>query len=74
MIEYLRTFGTRIRVVVNAVSLETVSELTRLAGEFEDFELVQVAVSRSRCLGSHHLMMAENPVYIASFTIQPGIE
>ena len=74
MIEYLRTFGTRIRVVVNAVSLETVSELTRLAGEFEDFELVQVAVSRSRCLGSHHLMMAENPVYIASFTIQPEIE
>ncbi len=72
MIEYLRTFGTRIRVVVNAVSLETVSELTRLAGELENFELVQVAVSRSRRLGSHHLMMAENPVYIASFAIQPG--
>ncbi len=124
VIEYLKTFGTRIRVVVTAVSLETVSELTQLVKKIEsgdmaervdtgstgtvatgmdpnaaddtasrvivtndvaanadraiwmeknahpEVELVQVSVSRSRRLGSHHLMTAENPVYIASFTIQ----
>lgn len=73
MIEYLKTLGTCVHVVVNAVSLETVSELTQLIKEKNailDVELVQVSVSRSRRLGSHHLMMAENPVYIASFTIQ----
>lgn len=59
------------RVVLNAVSLETIAEVTRMQKEFcppEGFRMecdcVQLQVSRARELGNYHLMQAENPVYI----------
>ena len=60
-----------IRVVVNAISLETVSDITALLKHIkhEDLEIVSVSVSRMRAIGSHHLMMGENPVMIISFDI-----
>lgn len=60
-----------IRVVVNAVSLETIAEINSVIRETgaRDVLIEQIAVSRSRELGSYHLMTAENPVMIASFTI-----
>lgn len=58
----------RVRVVVTAVSLETVSEafgcLSALG--MADVEAVQVSVSRARALGAHHLMRAQNPVFVFS--------
>lgn len=58
-----------VRIVVNAISLETVAELTVFIKENQitDAEIVNLQVSRSKQVGSHHLMMANNPVYIVSF-------
>lgn len=70
IVRAVREKNVHTRFVVNAVTLETVAKLSALAEEFSeyaDMELVQVGVSRSRARGSHHLMMAENPVYIAAF-------
>ena len=60
------------RVVVNAVSLETISELTKLVKSYptEQEEIVQLQASRAVMAGSYHLMRAENPVYICSFTFR----
>ena len=60
------------RVVVNAVSLETISELTKLVRSYptEQEEIVQLQASRAVKAGSYHLMRAENPVYICSFTFR----
>ena len=60
-----------IRVVINAVSLETISEISSVIRESDltDISIEQVSVSKSREFGSYHLMTAENPVLIASFTI-----
>lgn len=57
------------RVVVNAVTLETLGEMTELWKEFpvEENEIVQVSVSRAKEAGRYHLMQAENPVYIMAF-------
>jgi precorrin-6Y C5,15-methyltransferase (decarboxylating) len=61
-----------IRVVINAVSLETIAEVTGVIREMKVRDLVveQVSVSRSRELGSYHLMTAENPVMIAAFNLE----
>jgi precorrin-6Y C5,15-methyltransferase (decarboxylating) len=61
-----------IRVVINAVSLETIAEVTGVVREMKVSDLVieQVSVSRSRELGSYHLMTAENPVMIAAFNLE----
>lgn len=66
----LRQINPCMRVVINAVSIETVCELREiLAMEgVKEAELVQLQASRARELGSYHLMQAENPVWICSFT------
>lgn len=57
-----------IRIVANAVSLEAISELTGLIKhfEFEDTQVVQMSVARSKKLGNYNLMMGQNPVFIVA--------
>ena len=59
------------RVVINAVSLETIAEIQSALKDFgiSNLSIEQISVSRSRELGNYHLMTAENPVMIASFTL-----
>ncbi len=60
-----------IRYVINAVSLETFEEVKKLMEEYEvsDDEIVQISVTGVRKAGDHHLMSAQNPVWIFSFTL-----
>lgn len=57
------------RIVITAVTLETVSELTTLLKKLPVVhdEMIHLQVSRAKKAGSCHLMQAENPVYICSF-------
>ena len=59
----------RVRIVVNAITLETVDEIRRLPEtcKVDMLELVCVNVAGSRKVGRYHLMFAQNPVYIAVF-------
>lgn len=61
-----------IRVVVNAVSLETIAELAALLPKLSlrEREVIQVQIARENGAGRYHLMKAENPVYIAAFCFQ----
>ena len=63
--------GGSVRVVINAVSLETIAEIRTVLKDFRvsDLSIEQISVSRAKALGSHHLMNAENPVMIAAFTL-----
>ena len=57
-----------VRIVANAVTLETVAELTELSRNFKICDIAEVSVAKPRILGRYHLMTAQNPVYI--FTLQ----
>ncbi|MBQ6315139.1 MAG: precorrin-6A reductase [Mogibacterium sp.] len=75
--DILRSLGDKspgIRVVINAVSLETMAEVTAVIREMKisDLTVEQVSVSRSRELGDYHLLTAENPVLIAAFRLESG--
>lgn len=56
------------RIVINAISLETVKEVMEAAesGLLTHPEITQVSVARSRELGRYHMMTGQNPVYIIS--------
>lgn len=56
------------RIVVNAISLETMKEVMEAAesGTLKSPEITQLTVSRSRELGRYHMMTGQNPVYIVS--------
>ncbi|MCR4908381.1 MAG: precorrin-6A reductase [Lachnospiraceae bacterium] len=60
-----------VRVVLSAVTLETLSEIQRILSGFsnENAEFVSVNINRSRQAGRYHIMQAENMVYIISFDI-----
>ncbi len=63
-----------VRVVINAVSLETIAQITKLIQMYpvKHVQLTQIQASRAHKLGSYNLMQAQNPVLIASFNLLPG--
>ena len=55
------------KVVMTAVSLETLSQATNLFLQYcDDFDAVQIAVTRTKKVGSHTMFDAQNPVYLLS--------
>ncbi len=56
------------RIVITAVSLETLSEITELFKKFniQNDEIVQISVSRAKLMGRYHLLMGQNPIFILS--------
>lgn len=71
MIDLLVSYQQPIRVVLNAITLETISAGQELLNNpaIQNMEMVQLQVSRARKLGGYHLMQAENPVTIISFDL-----
>ncbi|BCJ99192.1 precorrin-6A reductase [Anaerocolumna chitinilytica] len=57
------------RIVINVITLETLSEVTELLRTLpvRQEEIVQLQVSKASKAGRYHLMKAENPVYVISF-------
>lgn len=55
-----------VRIVINCITLETISEALAAIREFafEEAEVVQLSAARAKELGRYHLMMGENPIYI----------
>ncbi len=67
-----------VRVVINAISLETLSESVRCLNELKERgesqvveeEIVQLSVAKSKKVGNYHMMTGQNPIFIISFTIE----
>ena len=66
MLDVIYAKNASCRVVINAITVET---LAQVAGYYKDhpdysLEIVNMFVARSKKLGSYNLMMAQNPIYI----------
>lgn len=59
----------KIRVVLNCITLETLTEAMECIKELTitDLDIAQVMISKSKSIGSYHMMMGQNPVYVISF-------
>lgn len=57
-----------VRIVINCITLETVSETMEILKELnpKDVDICCVNVARSKTLAGYHMMMGQNPVYIVS--------
>ena len=58
-----------IRVVINAISMETICEIREVLSTFsiQNEDVIQMQVSRAKSVGTYHLIQAENPVWICAF-------
>ncbi|WP_333677487.1 precorrin-6Y C5,15-methyltransferase (decarboxylating) subunit CbiT [Muricomes intestini] len=68
ILKAVRKKNPQVRVVLNAISLETVREVMEAIEEkvLREPEIVQIMTSKSRELGRYHMMTGQNPVYIIS--------
>lgn len=71
ILEKLRC-NKKIRVVITAISLETISEINNLSNNeiVEDLSIEQISHSVSKEAGAYHLMQAENPVMVGAFYLK----
>lgn len=68
IINLLLEKNPKVRIVINCITLETVTEAMNAIRDFglEDVDIVQLAAARSKSIGRYHMMMGENPIYIIS--------
>lgn len=69
ILQVLYEMNPDMRVVINAISMETICEIKEILTLYpiENEEIVQMQVSRMKEVGKYHLMQAENPVWICAF-------
>jgi len=67
IVERLLKKNPRVRVCANAVTLESVAELSEIAKTFGYTDIAAVSVARPRALGRHHLITAQNPCAYSPF-------
>lgn len=69
ILQALYEMNPNMRVVINAVSMETICGIKEILTlhQVKNEEIVQMQVSRVREAGKYHLMQAENPVWICAF-------
>ena len=66
MLDVIYAKNSKCRIVINAITVETLAQVAAYYKEHSDYslEIVNVFVARSKKLGSYNLMMAQNPVYV----------
>ncbi len=66
IVEAVRYSNPDARIVINCVTIETLSEIMKVAEEFgyEEPEIIQVAITRYKKAGNYHMPYAGNPVYV----------
>ncbi len=72
ILECLLKKNPLIRIVINTVTLETISEVMDCLSELPlmEEEILSISVAKAKGLGKYHLMMGQNPIYI--ITCQGG--
>lgn len=64
------------RIVINTVTLNTISEIMDYIKQKPELatDIVQMQVAKDKKLGQYHMMMAQNPIYIITLTATSGKE
>lgn len=70
ILDVLYRKNPKLRIVINAVSMETICEIREILDSYpvEQEEIVQLQVARCAKAGEYHLLRAENPVFVCAFT------
>lgn len=74
MLDTLYAKNNKLRIVMNAITLETLAEITLYYKDKPDvtLEIVNIFIARSKKLGAYNLMMAQNPIYIITAVKKEG--
>ena len=70
ILQLLLAKNPQVRVVINAITLETVAEANSCFKElgFTDVDITQIQATKAKKVGPYEMMMGQNPVYIFAGT------
>ncbi|MEE0954966.1 MAG: precorrin-6y C5,15-methyltransferase (decarboxylating) subunit CbiE [Eubacterium sp.] len=70
ILELLLAKNPKVRVVINCITLETVTESLNALDKlpFEDVDIVSITAAKSKKIANYNMMMGQNPVYVISCT------
>ena len=70
ILNVLKRKNPEIRIVLNAVTLESVSKIDEIIKAYglTDYEIVQFFITKTQKVGNHNLFKSNNPVVVFSFT------
>lgn len=68
IVELLLRKNPDVRIVINCITLETLTKTLEIlkSYSFSFSEIVQVSAARTRTAGDYHMLMGENPVFIVT--------
>ena len=68
IIETLLRKNPYVNVVINTITLQSLNEALNCMEKykFENVEIVNISVSKSKKVGSYDMMIGQNPIYIIS--------
>lgn len=70
IVEHLASFKKAIKVVVSAVTVETLAQACHCLSKYDkDYEMTQISIGKSRRLGNYHIMDNNNPVTLLEAVI-----
>jgi precorrin-6Y C5,15-methyltransferase (decarboxylating) len=74
IVELLLQKNPSVRMVINCITLETVTEALSIIRDmaFTETDIVQLSAARSRSVGRYHMMTGENPIYIITCQNKEG--
>ncbi len=66
IVELLLQKNRNVRIVINCITLETVTEALSVIKDqgFSTSDIVSLTAARSKSIAQYHMMMGENPIYI----------
>lgn len=72
ILQVLRIKSKKTRIVINAITLETLSEALACCKEFSitEDEILELQITKASSIGNYHMMKAQNPIYIIAFTLK----
>lgn len=75
ILDELRTINSNMRVVMNAVSIESIAQMNELLKTYpvSDVDVISVSVSSLKKLGSYSMPDTGNQVYIFSFNLKDDV-
>lgn len=71
ILKTLQAYNKSIGVVINAVTMETVSEIMQVIKKYDlhDVDITQVAVNKTKHAGEYNILQGQNPVFIVAFSL-----
>lgn len=66
IIRCVKAKNPHVRIVMTSISLNTMAEVIEAveSGDLHEPEIVQISVAKAKRIGSHHMMMGQNPISV----------